>query len=152
MKKSEKKGIAILIVVAIIIIVIIFFVTRKNKQHDTQNNVQVEEFVKVLQDGTRLNTSTKLNETKIVNGLEFGNIQLTEKAGQSVLLADVKNNSGVATDLILIDIILLDREGNKIVKIGGIIPPLENGEQTQFNTSMTLDYANAYDFKVDIRK
>ena len=70
------------------------------------------------------------------------------KDGMSVLLADVKNNTGKATEMQLVDVTLLDKEGKEIVTVGGIIAPLENGASTQFNTSMTLDYANAYDFKV----
>ena len=155
MKNNEKKGIAILIIIAIIIIGIIFFATRGKKEdvaeNTTENNVPVEEFVQVLEDGTKLNTSTKLSETKKVNGIEFGNIQLTMQNGQSVLLANVKNTTTTATELTAVDITLLDKEGNTIVKVGGLIAPLEAGEETQFNTCMTLDYANAYDFKVEIK-
>ena len=157
MKKNEKKGIIILVFIAIVIIAVIFFATRGKDdkevvENTTTNNAPVEEFVQVLEDGTKLNTSTKLNQTKKVNGLEFGNIQLTMQNGQSVLLADVKNTTSSATELTLVDVTLLDKEGNTIVKVGGIIAPLEAGASTQFNTSMTLDYANAYDFKVEVKK
>lgn len=154
MKANEKKGIIVLIVVAIIIIAVIFFATRgKKSDTDTntnteENNTVKEEFVQVLEDGTKLNTSSKLNEMKKVNGLEFGNIQLTMKDGMTELLADVKNNTGRATEIQLVDVTLLDEDGKEIVTVGGIIAPLEDGASTQFNTSMTLDYANAYDFKV----
>ena len=151
MKSNEKKFLAVLVAITIIVI-IIFIATREKKNETVEENKVEEEFVEVLEDGTKLNTSTKLNETKYVNGLEFGNIQLTMQNNQSVLLADVKNNTGKASSLTLVDVTLLDKEGNTIVKVGGIIGPLQNGESTQFNTSMTLDYANAYDFKVELRK
>lgn len=154
MKKGEKKFLILLIAITIIVI-IIFIATRGKKKEENiveENNTAKEEFVQVLDDGTKLNISTKLNEAKKVNGLEFGNIQLTERDGQSVLLADVKNNTANATELTLVDVTLLDKEGNTIVTVGGIIAPLEAGESTQFNTSMTLDYANAYDFKVEVSK
>ena len=155
MKNNEKKGIAILIIVAIIIIGIIFFATRGKKEevvkNTTENSAPTEEFVQVLEDGSKLNTSTKLSETKKVNGIEFGNIQLTMQNGQSVLLANVKNTTTVTTELTAVDVTLLDKEGNIIVKVGGLIAPLEAGEEAQFNTSMTLDYANAYDFKVEMK-
>ena len=151
MKNNEKKVLAVLVAITIIVI-IIFIATREKKNETVEENKVEEEFVEVLEDGTKLNTSTKLNETKYVNGLEFGNIQLTMQNNQSVLLADVKNNTGKASSLTLVDVTLLDKEGNTIVKVGGIIGPLQNGESTQFNTSMTLDYANAYDFKVEVRK
>ena len=151
MKNNEKKVLAVLVAITIIVI-IIFIATREKKNETVEEKKVEEEFVEVLEDGTKLNTSTKLNETKYVNGLEFGNIQLTMQNNQSVLLADVKNNTGKASSLTLVDVTLLDKEGNTIVKVGGIIGPLQNGESTQFNTSMTLDYANAYDFKVEVRK
>ena len=154
MKNNEKKGIAILVIVAVII-GIIFFATRGKKEEvaksTTENNVTVEEFVQVLEDGSKLNTSAKLSQIKTVNGLEFGNIQLTMQNWQSVLLADVKNTTTSATELTAVDVTLLDKEGNTIVKVGGLIAPLEAGESAQFNTSMTLDYANAYDFKVEMK-
>ena len=149
MKKKEKRMILILLVVLVIAVVI--FVVSKNKKgnkENTEENKVVEEFVQVLEDGTRLNTSTKLNEMKKFEGLEFGNIQLTNSNGQSVLLADVKNTTQAETGLMLVDVTLYDKNGNELGTVGGIISPLKPGESKQFNTSMTIDYANADDFKV----
>ena len=149
MKKKEKRMILILLVVLVIAVVI--FVVSKNKkgnEENTEENKVVEEFVQVLEDGTRLNTSTKLNEMKKFEGLEFGNIQLTNSNGQSVLLADVKNTTQAETGLMLVNVTLIDKNGNELGTVGGIISPLKPGESKQFNTSMTIDYANAYDFKV----
>ena len=154
MKKNEKRMILILLVV--LVIAIILFVVYNNKKGNNnevtkQENEVVEEFVQVLEDGTKLNISTKLNEAKEVNGLKFENIQFTEQNGQSVLLANVTNNSGKATDMTLVDVILLDKNEQEIVKVGGIISPLQPGETKEFNTSMTINYANAYDFKIIIK-
>ena len=149
MKKSEKKMLIILIIVSIIIIGLIFLVTRQGKNEKAeQNDLPVEEFVDVLEDGTKLNNSTKLNQTKIYNGLKFTNVQLTEKDSKTELIADVINESGNDVDVMLFNIILYDKNGNEIVKLGGITSPMKAGEKTQFSTSSTLDYANAYDFKI----
>ena len=148
MKPKEKRMILILLV--ILVIAIIIFAVNKNKKDENtaEGNNVVEEFVQVLEDGTRLNTSTKLNEMKKFEGLEFGNIQLTNSNGQSVLLADVKNTTQAETGLMLVNVTLIDKNGNELGTVGGIISPLKPGESKQFNTSMTIDYANAYDFKV----
>ena len=148
MKPKEKRMILILLV--ILIIAIIIFAVNKNKKDENtaEGNNVVEEFVQVLEDGTRLNTSTKLNEMKKFEGLEFGNIQLTNLNGQSVLLADVKNTTSAETGLMLVNVTLIDKNGNELGTVGGIISPLKPGESKQFNTSMTIDYANAYDFKI----
>lgn len=157
MKKNEKIIISILLVV--LVIAIIVFTVNKNKKEEnnnenvnteTENNV-TEEFVQVLEDGTKLNTSTKLNETKQVGMYKFENIQVTEKDGQSLILADVTNTSKNETDAKIVDIKLLDKDGKEIVTIGGIISPLKSGETKQFNSSMSLDYANIYDFEIILK-
>ena len=154
MKKNEK--IMILVLLAILIIAIIAFVGSKkqNKENkaETANNTVAEEFVQVLEDGTKLNTSEQLSKTKQVGAYKFENMQLTEQGSQTVLLADVTNTGSTATELQLVDVTLLDKNGKEIVTIGGIISPLQPGAKTQFNTSMTLDYANTYDFKIELKK
>lgn len=151
MKKKEKRMIAILIIVAIVIIAIIYFATRQKNEGgnpvEEQNEV-VEEFVQVLEDGTKLNTSTKLQETKKLEGLEIGNIQLTHSNGLSVVLADVVNNSSSATELMAVTLTLLDKNGNKLEEVEGLISPLQPGAKTQLNMGVTADYANAYDFTI----
>lgn len=157
MKKNEK--IIILILLVVLVIAIIVFTVNKNKKEEnnnenvnteTENNV-TEEFVQVLEDGTKLNTSTKLNETKQVGIYKFENIRVTEKDGQSLILADVTNTSKNETDAKIVDIKLLDKDGKEIVTIGGIISPLKSGETKQFNSSMSLDYANIYDFEIILK-
>ena len=148
----------ILILLAVLAIVIIALVINKNAKKEnkenkaeTANNTVTEEFVQVLEDGTKLNTSEQLNKTKQVGAYKFENMQLTEQGSQTVLLADVTNTSSSATNMQLLDVTLLDKNGKEIVTIGGIISPLQPGAKTQFNTSMTLDYANTYDFKITLK-
>ena len=160
MKSSEKKVILLLIIVLIVVIVVA--VKRNNKgevekpkttQIATETEQKEEEpkekYVEVLEDGTKLNTSETLKTAKMVEGLEFKNIQLTNKDGQSVLLADVTNTKETATEIMLVNVIILDDAGEEIGKVGGIIAPLAPGATTQFNTSTTMDYANAADFKIE---
>ena len=156
MKKQEKR--MILILLAVLAIVIIALVINKNAKKEnkenkaeTANHTVAEEFVQVLEDGTKLNTSEQLNKTKQVGAYKFENMQLTEQGNQTVLLADVTNTSSSATNMQLLDVTLLDKNGKEIVTIGGIISPLQPGAKTQFNTSMTLDYANTYDFKITLK-
>ena len=157
MKKKEKRMILILLVVLVIAIVAFLISRNANKgnkgteNNTTEENTAVEEFVEVLEDGTKLNTSEQLSKTKQVGAYKFENMQLTEQGSQTVLLADVTNTSSSATDLQLVDVTLLDKDGKEIIKVGGIISPLQPGAKTQFNTSMTLDYANTYDFKKTIK-
>ena len=159
MKKKEKRMILILLVILIIAIVIFVVSKNLNKESKTkengstiqQENTEPEEFVQVLEDGTKLNTSTELNKEKQVGNYKFENMQLTTQDNQTVLLADVTNTGSNKTDIQLVDVTLLDKDGNEIITVGGIISQLEPGEKTQFNTSMTLDYANTYDFKITLK-
>ena len=112
---------------------------------------KVEEYVEILDNGTKLNKSDKLNSEKNVQGLKISNTQLTTQDGRTVLLADVTNNTGKDIDVTLIDITLKDAEGKEIVTVGGILSPMKAGETIQLTNGMTLDYANAYDFEIKIK-
>lgn len=155
MKKKEKRLILVLIAILVIVLIIGLFIKKnKNKENEiqNQNTATDEKFVQVLEDGTKLNKSSKFNETKNIDGIEISNIQFTYKDGQTVLLADVINNSGKAVDMTLLDIKLLDEQGNEIITVGGIISPMQVGETSQLNASMTMDYANAYDAEITLKK
>lgn len=159
MKKKEKRMILLLIIILIIAIVIFVVSKNVNKENITnesenttqQENKEPEEFVQILEDGTKLNTSTELNKEKQVGNYKFENMQLTTQDNQTVLLADVTNTGSSKTDIQLVDVTLLDKDGNEIITVGGIISQLDPGEKTEFNTSMTLDYANTYDFKITLK-
>ena len=152
MKKNEKRMILILLVI-LLIAIIIFAVNKnsnKNKEEVKEEN-NTEKYVQVLEDGTKLNTSEQLNKTKQVGNYKFENMQLTEQGSQTVLLADVTNTGSTETSIQLVDVTLLDENGNEIIIVGGIISPLKPGAKTQFNAGMTLDYANTYDFKITLK-
>jgi len=141
--------ITLLIILALIIFIAIKKDKKQNNQEITENNQEI--LVQTLEDGTKLNTSTELNKEKQVGNYKFENMQLTTQDNQTVLLADVTNTGSNKTDIQLVDVTLLDKDGNEIITVGGIISQLEPGEKTQFNTSMTLDYANTYDFKITLK-
>lgn len=149
MKLFEKKGVLALIVVLIIVIVIvvIFKTTKENKGEE-----KAEEYVEILDDGTKLNVSEQLKESKKIDGVEITDIQLTEQNGQSVLLANAINTTNTETVVMPINIIVLDKSGNEIGKIPGVIAPLKQGETKQLNVGITEDYSNAYDFKIEKQK
>lgn len=154
MKVNEKKWILILTAILVIALVI-FFAIRigKGKNPNVGTNVgeKEEQYYEELEDGTKLNTSTKLNATKNVNGLEVRDIQLTNKDNQTVLLAEVENKSGKAIEETIIDITIIDKDGKELGTIGGMIAPLKEGEKTQLNISAMQDYVEAYDFQITVK-
>ena len=103
MKKGEKIFVAI--VVILIIVLIIVGINSKGKKSkniindneissevSTNNTSEKEEFVSVLSDGTKLNTSEALSQEKTLGNLSFKNIQLTNSKGQSIILVQLQQS------------------------------------------------------------
>ncbi len=151
--ENKKRNIIIGIVILIIIVILIaVFGNKKNKNKQNENeqtdNQVTEEFVNVLDDGTRLNTSNKLKETKTIDGMEISNFQLTAKDNVTILLGTITNKSDAVKGDYPVNIKILDKQGNEIITVGGYIGELQPGATTQLNCSATFDYANAYDFEI----
>ena len=160
-KKNKKKitlnPLIILIVIAVIIAIIVI-ININNNNNKTENitpqgqeEQNTESYVEEIETGLKINKSTKLNEAKEVQGLKITNIQLSTKDGMTTLLADVINNSGTKTALKTVEITLIDKEGNELTKVTGIVDSLDVEDSKQLNIGMTSDYVNAYDFKVEIK-
>lgn len=155
MRKSEKRLILILIIITIIVTTIYFIVKNNNKTEElggNNNNSQTQEQIKenfsVLEDGTKLNTSKKIKETKRVDGLEFSNIEITEKDNVTIILANVKSITKDIKKDVYVDIKVLDENHNEITSLSGYIGEIKPNETISFETSATFDFANAYDIVI----
>lgn len=144
----KKKVVIISTIVIIIVILVGLALIFFDKKENTEDEVVESAPIKELEDGTKLNTRTTLNEAKSVNGLLISNIQLTEKDGLTTLLANVTNKTEKRTEFKRLKITFLDENGNEISSATAFLNPLEVGESTQLNASATSNYINAYDFKV----
>ena len=164
MKKSKVK--VCLIIVLVIILVIGFggiLIAKKlspKEEFDVQNKEEKkeeiieeekEEFTEKIDDEMKINTSEKVNEVKDIEGFKFENTKLFFKNGLTELSADVTNNKGKDTGETLVDLILVDKDGNEIITVGGILSPMKAGEVSKYKTTITLDYANAYDFLIKVK-
>ena len=156
MKETKDSGIStlmlVLMVLAVIMVIIIMVNTFRKKGPENvgqvQGEVQEEEYVQELSDGSKLNKSEELQKTKKVNGLEISNIQLRETGGITTLLADVKNNTNHEIQERNITIEVLDKQGNVITSLNGTIDTVGAGEKVKLNVAVTADVANAYDFRI----
>ena len=148
MKSNEKKLITILIIITIIVGVIAIVRNNSNKKEEIEQEEKQEEYVDRLEDGTRLNKSDKLHESKTIDGLTISNLQLTEKENVTVLLGTITNNTEETRGGYPVDIKIIDKKGNEIITVGGYIGEIKPGESMQLNSSATFDYANAYDFEI----
>ena len=154
MKKQEKRMLLILVIVSVLIITIIWFATRNKENNNvggtgTTENVEQGEFTKVEADGTIVNTSEKLKQTKENLGFSITNINFMKKGNETILTARVTNNTGEAQGDFLGQIVLLDKRGNEIGRIPTMITETENGEAIDIETTITESYANAYDFRLE---
>ena len=156
MKKKEKKRIVILLVIMVIAIVIFTFMkkgTGEKKNLEPENIIlqQNEKYVEKLEDGTKLNISNKLKETKKIEGLEISDIQLTEKNNVTQVLGTVKNITNTPQGGFVVGVTIFNQEGKEIITIDGYIEQIEPNREVQFSTNGTFEYADAYDIRI-IRK
>ena len=155
--KVKQIMIVLFIIIALLLVIIVGMSVKnkkegQNPQGPTVGMVEenkIEEFVEVQEDGSKVNTSKELSKTKKIDGLEISNIRLVEKNNVSQVVADVKNPTNKTLGDFPIDIIAIDKNGNEIVRIGGYVDRVSAGETVQLNASATVDFANAYDFKVE---
>ena len=152
MKKQEKRMLLILVIVSALIITIIWFATRNKENNNvggTTENVEQGEFTKVEADGTIVNTSEKLKQTKENLGFSITNINFVKKGNETILTARVTNNTGAEQGSFFGKIVLLDKSGKEIGRIPVMISETQSGEAIDIETSITESYANAYDFRLE---
>lgn len=137
MKNKGKLILAILIVILVIIAIVWFF---------SNNSKKVDTYYEVLEDGTKLNNSEKLQETKQFEGLEFSEMELNEKDNSILIQATVKNTGTSATPSGIIKLIFVDKEENELGTINWLAPELQPNDSTLLTTSAETDVINAYDF------
>lgn len=157
MTRDEKRWIILLVAVLVIAIALIIGLAKsknvkKGEQKENTTNVeqvQNQEYVEVLEDGTKVNTSDKLKEDKEFNGLKISNISIEENGNETVLKANVTNISSKSQGDYGIYLVIKDNEGNEIKKIAGYINYIEPNEETKLKIKTSYDFANAYDFEVE---
>lgn len=152
--KFRKIRIATCIIIIIIVLFIVCLKTILKKDIDnTENsenefvlyNSSIADYVKTIEDGTKINISPKINQDMKLNELDIKNIQLTCKNGITTLLADVLNNTNKDSEMKNINIKLLDENNKEIRTVNGYIPSLKIGETTKLNVSMSSNLIIAYD-------
>ncbi len=151
MNNDGKKYLLITIVGVILIIcaiVTIFFIYKNRMQTATAEGEGSTQYVSILEDGSKENTSEKLKKDRKFDGLDITNIQLTEKAGITQLTAIIANHSKKVKEECTATITLIDYNGNELTQMKIYVKELQPSESTRLNAKATLDYVNAYDFTI----
>lgn len=162
MKKQKGKIFLILVLLLVIVGIVVFLVVTKNKNEDNVEQGEVvgsldgipnEEFAQYNDEGVKVNNSEQFKKEKTFDGFKFSNISLSMINAETTFKAVVTNNSDEdVKECKTFDIIFLDKEQNEFIRLGGIIGSLKKGESTEVFLESSLDYSNAYDFKVVMSK
>lgn len=157
-KRIQKRKVRKIIIIGVIIIIAcivsanIFLKKGTNNINIDENKLEVydssiADYVKKIDDGTKINISPKLNQDTKIDGLDIKNIQLTCKNGITTLLADIFNNTNKDSEIKHINIKLLNEENKEMRTVRGYIPALKIGETTKLNVSMSSNLITAYDIE-----
>lgn len=144
MEKKQKLIIAGVSIVVIIIIGVVFWLSISK-----QNQITEGSYITEYADGTKINTSEKMRDTKKIDGLEIKVQQFTEQEGMITLLGTITNTTQETKGDYLVNIILQKADGKELQTIQGYINPVEAGETIQLNISKTSTAINAYSYKIE---
>lgn len=160
MNKKSKIYIAVSVIICIIIVVAlvsVYFYQKRLTTNDPNTNTNgkntilndSEEYVEILEDGTKINNNEKLKENKKIDKLDITDINITASNGLTKLTGTITNNTNEIQEESVISIIFLDKDGNELTKVGAYIKQLAPEESTQLNASVIFDYSNVYDIKFE---
>lgn len=153
-KKLNVKKIVILILVVLIAVISLGLAfkqedDREAKEKEQQALVDANKNYETLDDGTQVNVSKKLMEDKSVESLIVTNPQITRKNGITTIVADVKNNSTENQGGFSVDLIFMEKDGDKITQLVGYIEKLSPGSSAELLVSGSYDFIDAYDYKIE---
>lgn len=162
MEEKDNKFIIILVIVLIMVIAIVGLLAwglNDSKNENMPSQTQIEEdsmltgskYVTEEIKGLRINNSEKVKETKYLDGLEIKITQLSSIDNRTTFLGTAKNTTNERIEASDIILIIYDDKGNELAKenIGNVIQPVDANQEIELNISITNDYANAYDFKLE---
>ena len=131
----------IIILISVLAVSIISFIKNRNTDPDMK-------YVQIEEDGTKVNTSKKLAEKKVIDGIEINDITLKEKDNITVLEATALNTNKEQKEGFTVNIEFVDDNNQSITKIIGYISTLQSGESTTIRSQTTLDFANSYNINI----
>lgn len=144
MEEKQKLIISGVVIIIIAIIGVIFWVNLSNPSQIAESS-----YITEYADGTKINTSPKMRETKKIDGLEVTVLQFTEQEGMLTILGTVSNNTQETKGGYLVNIVLQKQDGTELETLQGYINSVEPGENVELNISKTSNAINAYKYKIE---
>lgn len=124
--------------------------TEVNPNSSIEDNPSIEgnDYIEVVSENIKVNTSKKLKEDKIFGIYKLTNINLQYTTQGTELTADVENTSTETVSGKNIKIEYYNNKGNVVSIMGGYMPQVKPEQTTTLSLSTTADVTNAYDFKI----
>ena len=145
-KKKNLIPIYILAIIVVIVVGVIITIKIKNKDKPKQ----VDEFVSEYSNGIKENTSSKLHEDKLFEGIQISDINLLQRTSNTTsLVGTIKNISDSVQGGYTLNIRILDKNGNELLSIPVNVPSLEPGATTPLISTTSYDLINAYDIVLE---
>ena len=148
----SKKKFIFTIVILIIVIAIVIINSNKNVNNVIDNVVPNKtENTVVNNNGEKINTSSKLKESKNVNGLYIDKIELKNVSNRTTFTADITNKTTEVTKGKLYDIVFIDKTGKQIGSMGLYIRAIEPNKTISIEASIEMDVTDCYNFNLQSR-
>ena len=149
MNSKSQHQIRLLIIGIVLVIAIIVVIASVNKNKnivvdETQQPTNVETNFTQAADGTKVNTSEELSQTKEVGDVIIKQTKLVYSNGTALLTSTVTNN-GIAKDNLRFKIKFIANDGSVIAEAIGFVGQIKANQTTTISSSITLDTSNAKD-------
>lgn len=146
-KKSNLNYGKILAIIVVIIISVIIVVATRRKDVTQDQQPQVETY-KEEEDGTKFNTSEKLQETKVFENYEISNTAISKKDGETQFSAKIKNVSDTVIGNESVYIIFKSISGEELYRMEVYLSEIQPGKSTTINSKITIDVVESYDIEL----
>lgn len=149
-KTNKSKAILILALIIVIIVILVVLVVKNKKSQENANQTATQGETQFYreEEGTKINTSNKLTETKEIEGLEITNASLSEFENNSTFIATLTNKTDSASGEFYLDLKFVDKDNNEIATISCYVDKVEPGKSIELNAAATASLANAYDYTI----
>lgn len=139
------------------LLLILFILTGCNKNNVTQPEIEnndKSENNQVVESQTSINTNSKYQEEKTVDGLIFSNASLVKVNNDCLFEVTVKNKNPSIYNFEYIKITLLDNSNNTVFELTGLVTngTLNPNEEKTISSYYNGDIKNVYDVKYEIIK
>lgn len=150
-KKRFSLVVCILFIIVLIIVFSIIFNIRKSKKTNPETTeTSPEPYVTVSENGQKNNISSKIQETKTVENLEFSNFKISTLNNQTTITANVNNTTKSDISGFYFRIKALDESGNSIAEVEGLLDSvIKANSSSSIDIKASKDFANCYDIQIE---